>query len=148
MFHFSLEKTLESSFSGTSGLFEISWSHNICASGEIGQEFEAQMDELRREDQERARVEAEQSEKLIAEMMKNEPEIVPNLSVGRVFSDCCFFKIRFVHLIRHLKIQLERVQSSEVAILLLNQQPRVRFPGSNLSVILLCRWDFLSLLLK
>lgn len=39
------------------------------------------MDELRREDEERARVEAEQSEKLIAEMMKNEPELIPRLVV-------------------------------------------------------------------
>ena len=106
------------------------------------------MDELRREDQERARVEAEQSEKLIAEMMKNEPELVPNLSVGRVFSDCCFLKIRFVHLIRHLKIQLQRLHSTEVAFLLLNQQPRVRFPvfPKVLSRIFLRRWDCLSLL--
>ena len=66
---------------GSSGLFEISWSHNISAAGEIGQEFEAQMDELRREEEERARIEAEQSAKLIAEMMKNEPELDPSLTV-------------------------------------------------------------------
>lgn len=40
------------------------------------------MDEIRREDEERARVEAEQSEKLIAEMMKNEPELNPRPMVG------------------------------------------------------------------
>ena len=84
--------TLGSSSSGTSGLFEISWSHNICASGEIGQEFEAQLDELRREDEERARIEAEQSEKLIAEMMKNEPEIAQNLSVGHFFQIVAFLR--------------------------------------------------------
>ncbi len=38
----------------------MSWSHNICSDGEIRQEFEAQLDELRRENEARARIEEEQ----------------------------------------------------------------------------------------
>jgi hypothetical protein len=44
----------------TSGLFEVEWSHNICKNGDIGKEFEAQLDEMRRENEDRARAEEDQ----------------------------------------------------------------------------------------
>jgi hypothetical protein len=43
-----------------SGLFEESWSHIISDRGEIRQEFEAQLQDLRRENEERSRIEEEQ----------------------------------------------------------------------------------------
>ena len=49
------EESLESS-----GLFEVEWSHNICENGDIGKEFEAQLDDMRRENEDRARAEEDQ----------------------------------------------------------------------------------------
>ena len=54
------EESLESS-----GLFEIEWSHNICQNGDIGKEFEAQLDDMRRENEDRARAEEDQVSNLL-----------------------------------------------------------------------------------
>ena len=53
-------------------MFEISWSHRFCSNGEIGEEFQAQLDEERREKEERDRLEEEKSRKYINEMLKSE----------------------------------------------------------------------------
>ena len=56
----------------TTGLFDVQWSHDICESGVIAKEFESQLDDLRKENAERAKVEEKQSEELIRELMRED----------------------------------------------------------------------------
>ena len=56
----------------TEGIFNVEFSHNICESGQIGQEFQSQIKQIERENQERLDKEELKSKALIEKIQREE----------------------------------------------------------------------------